>query len=59
MSIGSLIGTGYVAIGLVHFVIYVVKAVYSEPEELVIVTFAWPLVDILWLRAKHSNRNRK
>lgn len=53
MNIEGYIGTFYCLVGLVHLVTFTVKRHrdrnYEDPEMALVVTVAWPLVDVLWL----------
>ncbi len=58
MTVESYIGILYCLIGLVHLAVLTIKTIktrtFYDAEEIFIVTFAWPLADVLWVikRAK-------
>lgn len=57
MGTWSIIAIIYLAIGFIHLTVHTAKAVKAlasgrsigDPMEVVVVTFAWPIIDILWL----------
>lgn len=53
MNLESIIGILYCIIGFVHLAVFAYKRDlrkdYSNPMDAFVATFAWPLVDVLWL----------
>lgn len=62
MSITAYVGILYCVIGALHLIVLTIKRIknrtFSEPEEIMIVTFAWPLIDMLWLMNVGSLSNK-